>query len=219
MAKVNLEDIKVDVEDALNKSIKGKEPVKVSKPLNTQANVKMKEKSVSRKFKEAIFSNETGNVKSYLMFGIIIPAIKNTIVNVGTSALELIFGVGKSNYYSQPKKRNTPYYQYYSSEIENPRPKQITPSYSRYAYKELNCDNFAIATEIRDRMLEAISKYKRVSVGDLYDTVQEVCEDPTVVTAETTDYKWGWKSLEHSYIKRELDGSYTLILPDPIFLD
>jgi hypothetical protein len=214
MAKVNIEDIK-------GNSFKSKELATETKPLNTQATVKMKEKSVSRKFKEAIFSNETGDVKSYLVFGIIIPAIKSTIVNVGTSALELIFGVGSSNsYYGVPKKKNTPYYQYYSSEVEATKSSgKLTNSYSRYAYKELNCNNFAIATEIRDRMLEAISKYHRASVGDLYDTVQEVCEDPKIITAETTDYKWGWKTLEHSYIKRELDGSYTLILPDPVYLD
>lgn len=215
MAKVDLENIK-------GNSFKSKETKTNEKPNNAELSVKMKDKPVSRKFKEAIFSNETVDVKSYLMFGIVIPAIKNTIVNVGKSALELIFGVdGTSSYALGHKQKKTPYYQYYSSEIDTAQRNvtKLTNSYNKYAYKELNCANYAFATEIRDRMLEALSKYHRVSVGDLYDTVQEVCEDPTIVTSETTDYKWGWKSLEHSYIKRELDGSYTLILPEPIFLD
>ena len=214
MARVDLENIK-------GNSFKSKENAQNEKPANTQLSVKMKDKPVSRKFKEAIFSNETQNVKSYLMFGIVIPAIKNTIVNVGKSALELIFGVDGTSSYASTKKRNTPYYQYYSSEVDTAQRNntKLVNSYNRYAYKELNCANYAFATEIRDRMIEALSKYHRVSVGDLYDTVQEVCQDPTVISAETTDYKWGWKNLENSYIKRELDGSYTLILPEPIYLD
>ena len=188
--------------------------------------VKMKEKPASRKFKEAIFSSETKDVKSYLMFGIIIPAIKNTIVNVGKSALELVFGVDGTATYSSSSKRklNTPYYQYYSSEMDTYQKQstKLTNSYSRYAYRELNCVNFAFATDVRDRLVEALSKYHRVSVGDLYDTVQEVCQlyqIETTINSETTDYKWGWKNLEKMHIKREIDGSYTLILPDPMYLD
>lgn len=215
MAKIDLEDIK-------GNSFKSKEAAEGRTP-NPIGSVKMKNKPVSRKFKEAIFSNETGDVKSYLMFGIVIPAIKNTIVNVGKSALELVFGVdGTSTYGVTQKKKNTPYYQYYSSEVDmikKPSSTKLSNSYNKYAYKELNCTSYACATEIRDILLEALSKYNRVSVGDLYDTVQEVCQNSSLVSSETTDYKWGWKNLANSYIKREFDGTYTLILPDPIYLD
>jgi len=180
-----------------------KEEKKISKVVH--GTVKTKKKSGMSKFADVFISEDADSVKQYVLVDILIPAIKNTILDIITDSANMIFGG------SARRKGNTPASRVsYGGFYNNPRPasrrdeRTIKP---RYSYDELYFETRNDAMDVLGCLEEALDRYGQVTVADLYDAAG--------LTGEFTDNDYGWISLSTADIVRTRQG-YIIKLPRPL---
>ena len=200
MAEVKLEDLKG------NSNTEKEEQRRVKRPVTT--NVKVKEKKPRSKLAEAFLGEEIDSLKDYIVYDVIIPAIKNTIVDSVSDAVGMMFGV-------TPRGRRkdsgyVSYSTYYKSGGRDRRRNDDADRNSRYDYRDITFASRVEAEEVLDNLRDLIEDYEEASVADLYD----LCN----ITADFTDNKFGWVSLRNARVVR-VRGGYELDLPRPRPLD
>lgn len=168
--------------------------------------VKTRKKSELSKLADAFIAEDTHSVGSYIFADILIPAIKNTIVDVIFGSVNMLFfgstsrksGSGPSHHVSYNKMSSSRGY----SEVR---------ARTGYNHDDIVLDSRGEAEDVLERMREAIDEYGTVSVGDLYDLVGKT-------NYEYTDNKYGWTNLRNAEPIRVRDG-YMLKLPKALPLD
>jgi hypothetical protein len=161
-------------------------------------------KNELRNFKDVFISDDVKNVKSYILFDVLIPAVKNAIVDIVTDGVHMIFFGGSaprrggSSIVSKGTKVS------YSSMYDR-RGEASRPATARYSYDDITIDNRGEAEQVLRQMCDLIDTYGVVTVADLYDLVG--------VTGDYTDNKYGWTNLGNARIVRTRDGGYLIDLP------
>ena len=168
--------------------------------------------SLARKFGETFIAEDISDVKSYLFFDVLVPAIKDTIVNFVTNGINAVI-------YGDTRPRNSkftaPYgnrpYTSYSSYSRPSRPAE--GSFSRYGRetrysqeKEPIVESRYDADMVLEELNNCICEYDQATVGDLYDLLG--------FDSDHTDYKWGWSDLSSATV-RKVPGGWLIDLPRP----
>lgn len=181
------------------------EKKKVTKVVKGQVGVK--KKTIGQKAGEALLSDEAGGIGSYILSDVLIPAIKDTLADMATSAINMAF-YGDTRGTRSNRSKGFNIYRGETRSYENcyvnshgGRPERIRDHY--------NVDNITFssrgdAEEVLDVMLDMIDRYDMVTVGDLYDLIGE----PT----RTKDFNYGWTQLGAARI-RPYGRGYVLELP------
>ena len=169
--------------------------------------VKTKQKSELSKIASTFVAEDVSNVKSYILWDVLIPAAKNTILDIIIDSANMFFGGSKSR--KSNGGSHTQYRNYYGT-TENSRPAERTRPIMKYSMLDITVDNRGEAEAILRQIKGYLSEYGEVSVGDLYDTCG--------ITPEHTDYKYGWVNLDSAKAIRVRDG-YFLDLPKVISLN
>lgn len=205
MATINVESFKSNSHKSKNE-----EQIRRPKIKAPVAKAKTQKKPLRRKMKDIFISSDATNAKEYLIYEIIVPSIKETIVSVGNNALELIFGV------SSKKKKNSSgepsYAAFYKSSKSSSEKRDVYSfkSSNRYSNDDVIFETRGDAEDVLDVLVEALDAYGNVTVADFKDAIG--------VTGDFIDNKWGWVDLKDATIKRVRNG-YLLILPEPIAID
>lgn len=165
--------------------------------------VKSKKKSGIEKLTSVFVPEDVDNVKSYIFEDIVVPAVKDIILD----AVRAFLGVN-----GRPDRKGSPsskvaYRRYYD---DNRRDSGSSRSRNTYDYDDIILDNRGEAEDVLCRMDELIATYKIVSVADFYDLVG--------VTGNWTDNKYGWSDIRSASIVRVRDG-YMIKLPRPLPID
>ena len=169
-------------------------------------------KSLGKRFIKTFFTEDIKDVKGYLIFDVLIPAIKDTLFNMLNGGASMLF-------YGEDRKPNGKRRGTYTaySEVRD-RPVRTT-SFSQSGRRRVMNDFDDIALDSRsdcervlDAMNESIEIYGSVSVADLYDFVGMSRE------SEFTDNKFGWVDITTAGYSRRRDGSYVLDLPKVVDL-
>jgi len=178
-----------------------------------QGPVVQRKKSLGRKIAETFSGDSAQEVGNYVLFDVIIPAIKNLIVESGKEALErAFFGGARPRMGSgRPQRGQRQSYQaYYPQNApdfeDRGRPQR---SLSQKARATHDFDEIVLATRgeaeaVLDGLGMILEEYSVVTVTDLYDLLG--------LTGSYTDDKWGWYDLRGSNISR-ISGGYLLDLP------
>ena len=190
------------------------EAKKTPRPINkvTRGKVTVKEKTFGTKMKEAFLGEEVKDVKSYVVKDVIVPKIKELIVDAFENSIEMIFGVsgrGSRSIKVGHVNERTSYNAYYkgasrtvaAQRIEREREKE---SDKPFEFSNLIFDSRGDAEQVLDRMIDYLEEYEQVSVNELYSLVGK--------TGNFTDCKYGWTSLAGASVRRERDG-YSIIFP------
>lgn len=200
MATINIEDLKPN-------SYKSKEETEISEekkeiaPITT--NVVTKEKRVRSKFADAFFGEEIGSVKDYIIYDVIVPAVKNTIVDGITNTVEMIFGVSPRK--GKGRDRDyVSYASYYKSDRRDSRRTDYADRSARYDYRDITFASRVDADEVLNALRDLVEDYRQASVADLYD----LCG----ITGNFQDHKYGWYDLRGTRVVRVRDG-YEIDLP------
>ena len=203
---------KVDMSELTPNSHKYKEQPEQAKLQKFSGKAKLKERSLGSKFRDTFIGEEIGDAKSYILFDVIVPAIKEMIVDTVENAVEMIFGVGsRRSRVKDRKSDNVSYTAYYKSSRESSNKSNREPvDRDGYNFKDVLVETRGEAEEILDILVDHIDQYYQVSVGDLIDAMDQ--------TPKFTDYKYGWTNLKSAYVKRVRDG-YLVVLPKPELLD
>ena len=155
--------------------------------------VKSKKKNSIQKITSIFVPEDVEDVKSYIFEDIVVPAVKDIILD----AVRALLGVsGKSNKGAPASKVS--YRSYYDRGNE------------RYDYDDIVLDKRDEAEDVLSRMDELISTYGMASVADLYELVG--------VTGNYTDNKYGWTDIRSASAIRVRDG-YLLKLPKALPLN
>lgn len=168
----------------------------------TTGKVQRKKASTTSKFANVFLAEDTGDIKSYVIFDILVPAIKDTIAEAVTRTVDMLF-YGKDR---RPSKSGG-YVSYNSYSSKNSRREYVRPRQN----KEMDSIIFESrdeAEQVLDTMLEIIDKYGDITIEDYYDLAG-------VTSNNYTNRYFGWIDLRGAYVTRERGGGYSIKLPRP----
>lgn len=167
--------------------------------------------SLAKKFGETFIAEDVSNVKNYLFFDVLVPAIKDTIVNFVTNGINaVIYGDTRprQSRFNQPYgNRSYTSYSSYSRPQSRPEGSFRPGREMRYSQeKEPIVESRYDADLVLEELNNCICEYDQATVGDLYDLLGF---DP-----DHTDYKWGWTDLSSATV-RKVPGGWLIDLPRP----
>lgn len=174
----------------------------------TSGTVRRSEEPLRRKFADTFLGESLDNVKSYLINDVLIPAVKDTFVElIDNGTRMLAYGSPSAKRRSSGSRTN---YTNYSRISSKPEPIDRRRRDVRHGYDDIIFDNRADAMEVKDCLEEIMDKYKMVSIADFYELAGE--------QGSYTDRNYGWYEFHDIAITRDRDG-YRLVLPKPTALD
>lgn len=195
----------------MEKTTLDKKSIKEKKEIKAVVNGKVtkKKKGIGSKIGAVLFDdNNVGDVKEYVIFDVIVPAVKNAISNAITGGIDmLLFGERRSD---SSRSRDSRCYTSYSSRSTSRRDS------SRQGYRRqslFDIDDILLPTKLDansviDNMFNILDEYGVVSVADYYALV-----------GEPSNYQmnaWGWENLTNVYTQRTRNGEYKIVLPKPV---
>lgn len=172
-----------------------------------EGEVKVRKKSTARKLAEVFLSEDIPNVGDYLIFDLLVPAIKDTVVNLLTGGVEMLF-YGKAAGRRRNGKNGTivTYDQMYSNN-SNRVIANRSVGRSIYDVMDVIFEDRGKAELVLDQMMEYIDRYKEATVYDFYDACG-------VTSANYNDRYWGWKDLRGAIVTRAR-GGWIINMPEP----
>lgn len=181
--------------------------------------VSRKRKSLRKQFSETFVAGDAQTAVQYVIFDVLLPAAKDTVVEMGSQFLEkLFFRDGRRRGSTPPYQQHGPLghvsYNRYStgsvSRLPGPQRALSRQARARHNFDEVVLEQRTEAEEVIDRLFDLVSRYEQASVADLYDLLG--------LPAGHTDHKWGWTNLHGAGVSR-IRGGYLLDLPEPEPLD
>lgn len=177
---------------------------KVEKVISGTA--KIRKKSGMQKFADIFMPEDVGDIKSYIVTTVVIPAIKKAIMDAMDM---LLYGeTGSSRKAGSASKVSYRNFYDKGADHRDSRPTRV----SGFDYDNIIFAGRGDAEACLDAMFEIISTYGTVSVADLYDLAD---------MPPTNNYmldRYGWADLSGSTTVRVRDG-YTLKLPRAVPLN
>ena len=209
MATVDIEDLKPNSR-AYKKSLSEKPEVKQKLvPIVSSNGVVSTKKSLGRKFAETFIEEDVKDVKEYVIFDVIIPGIKNTILD----CMEMIFFAG-SRGSSRSRGRSDEHYSYsarYKYKESSRREKRDEDDDNRNVdYRDIVLRDKDTAQDVVDQMRGRIHEYGSASIADLFDLID--------ITGKYTDNNWGWTK-ESDIDYRRVSRGYLIDVKEAKLLD
>lgn len=205
----------IDIESFKSNSNKSKEKEKLT-PIVSKAGVVSTKKTLGDKVAEVFIEEDLNEVKSYILQDVIIPGIKNTILDV----MEMIFfgGTrGRARNSSGNSREKVSYASYYKSESNrrsqrNDRDQQKSrpSSNEKVDYTHIVLRNRSEAEDVVDKMCRRISEYGSASIADLFDLLD--------ITGNYQDNNWGWTN-ERDIGLRRVSAGYLIDVAEAQPLD
>ena len=175
-----------------------------------QGKVKVKKKGEVRKFADVFVAEDAHNVKDYLITEVAIPAIKNTIIDLITNGVTMLFN-GESS--TKTRRRSGDYVSYRDySNRDRDRDRRDVSVRNRFDLDDLVFGSRRDAEATLDQMDDMIDRYGWATVLDLYESAD------LGGSAPYTANKYGWTSLRSADIIKVRDG-YVIKLPKAQPLD
>ena len=186
---------------------KAAEKKKVEKVVSGKARVK--KKSGVRKFADSFVSEEAANVGSYILSELIIPTVKQTIVDGIKNSAEMIF-LGKVSDRNSRRVGSSASYVSYNRYSDRRDDRYEPKSRGSYNPDDIVFDSRRDAEDVLQQMDGIMAEYGLVKVADLYDLAGLTCPH--------TSNRYGWTNIRNAEVVRISDG-YIIKLPRAIPLD
>lgn len=220
MAKISLDSLDIKPNShAYKNGISNNSIKKPLEPVVSSDKIVGPKKSSGNKLAKNFISNEVKNIKSYVIFDVVIPTIKNTILDI----IEMAF-FGKR---SGPRANNN------SVPFDNPTRVNYNAFYASNYYKtgrnRYNMYRNGPDSELSDvdyrnivllekgdaeilvkRMWDTIDECGSVSLANLYSLLS--------LPSTFTDNNWGWTRKSDIGIRHVKDG-YLIDVEDAVYLD
>lgn len=176
-----------------------------------EAKVKHKKKPLGKRIMSTLCDDDTSSVGKYILWDVLIPALKNTLSDVVTGGIEmLLYGDGASSDRRTKRKNGRSYISYSDYYEDDRRNRRSKGRKARHEFDDVIFDSRRDAENVLSRMIDLIEDYDEVAVSDFYEMVG--------MDSTYTDRSWGWTNLKGSYVERGRDGYY-IKLPRTKVLD
>lgn len=195
---------------AESKKKKDIKPV-VLTPVHTQ------KRPLGARLKEMFIGGDAKSTWQGVVVDVLLPAAKDTMLDAVTQGAErMLFGESRGSFRRGGARGgvvHTAYNRMYGNSVAMPRetagPRTAANAPTRGTrsstdFGEIVMGTRAEAQEVLSQMYTLLSEYEQVSVADLYQLVN--------MEPGTTDFKWGWTTLQGSDVRRLREG-YALNLP------
>ena len=169
-------------------------------------------KNELRKVANIFAPGDMNKVGSYIVWDVVVPAIKDALEDVVTNGIRMILRGDTSprdrftnrdrfGYVDYSKRSNSSSRSYQTS---NNRPRTVA------SYDDIILQNRGDAEYVLDQMRDVLDQYKIVRVADLYELIGQ--------TAPFTANRYGWTNLSSATVERVREG-YLLKLPRAMPID
>lgn len=191
----------------LSKKQEAQKEEKVINKVNLSGSVGTRKKSAVEKFAGAFIQDDLDNVKQYIVSDVIIPTIKDTILNTISM---FFYGETRANprghVRSSSPMTKVSYTSYFDDKYGTrpTQPKRSVTS-SGFEYEDLLFDNRGDAELLLQEMENTLERYHTISVFDMYDMAGEV--------APFTYQNYGWTSLRNARVTQVHGGQYIIEMP------
>ena len=182
------------------KPTKAEERHKIEKVVKNR--VTTQKKSLGQKFGETFLSDESGGVGSYIFNDVLIPALKDTFVDMVEGAINMAF-YGDTRHRS--RGRSSVERVSYDDRFDDRRRRSAPRGRARYDMDNIRFKTRADADLTLDTLTEYLDKYDSVSVGDVYESLG--------IPTQANDFHYGWYELGGAHIRKSRDGGYVLEMP------
>lgn len=173
----------------------------------------IKKRSLAKRFVDTFFAGDMRDVKSYLIFDVMVPAIKETIDSLINKGTEMIL-FGEATKPASKNRISGGTYVSYGSSFRPEREKLVPSRQNRMLRKfdDICFETIGDANQVVDILTELIDLYHQATVGDFYDAAG--------ITPEWTeaDENYGWTDLSTARVVRTRAG-YIIDLPKCVRLN
>ncbi len=173
-----------------------------------KGNVKVKKKGELYKIASSIVCDEVSSIKEYIIYDVIIPAIRDTISDVIIGSVNMLFhGDAKAGRKGKGTNASRVSYRSFYDDRRDRRDRDRDDRREVIqSYDDVALESKADAEEVLDRMEEMIDQYGVATVADLFEMVGQSGNG-------YTDRNYGWTSLRTATIFRDRHGDYRFKLP------
>lgn len=198
MAKVNLGDIEPNSAAYKNQKKKEKERERLSPVVKKDSIVRAKASPV-KKFTEKFFGKDTDELKTWVVWDVVVPGIQDLLLN----GLSMAFrGEPLRRGSSSGRREPYPYHSAYSSSRRSSGRRESYRREDEYGgkldYRDVVLKNREDAEDIIDQMRERIEKEGEVTVAEFFDMLDS--------PSDMVDNDWGWTSVRDIGLRRVSDG-------------
>lgn len=192
-----------------NKNAPKSEPTKEETEVKAVAKAVLKKKSFGEKMKEVFIGEDIQNVGDYILKEVVVPTIKNTIVDIIQNGISLLI-FGESS--SKNRRRDGQYVSYGSYSSNSSRDRRRDDRRDSYSSKgDIIFNSRSDAEAVLTRMLDIVDTYGACTVGNFYELAD--------VPSNYQDRKWGWTDLRYTDVRMARGGGYYIDLPDAKYID
>jgi hypothetical protein len=187
----------------------GEEKEKLKKVVSGE--VITKKPPLLHRVKTSFITGELSGVARYIGNEVLLPALRNLIVDSTTQGIERMIYGERSPRGSRPSQSNRGNFQYNNPVQRGTRPypgqsRPVSTVKRRRSSEDIILASHEEAVDVLETMGAALEKYGRVSQADLYDLIG--------FKHTYVDNEWGWTSLAYASVRQVREG-FILDLPDP----
>lgn len=179
-----------------------------------------RKKSPGRKIRELFIGDDFEDVKSYILVDIIVPAIKETIVDAVCNTVEMLLGVDTRGLKGRVKGRsskNGDYVNYanISYKRDDDRSRRRSRGSSRgHNVVDIAFETRAEAEDVLYNLADQCQDFGFVRLADYYELANATQH------GDFQSEKWGWEYLGSARVVRDRrENCYFIDFPAPIYLD
>lgn len=182
-----------------------------------------KKRSVWKEVKGEFISEDAPSVGGYILYDILLPALRDLVSDIGHGALDMAMGTDGRRFRRGKREDRTyiSYDRYWDRESPRRRSRwdeEDDDDYrsrrrsSRRTPSNEDLDDFVFDTKkqaikILTEMQDRIEKYDDVSVGFFLDRIGES------IPGDFVSEDWGWYNLDNAKIKPAYGGGWHIIFP------
>lgn len=176
-----------------------------------------RKRGLGRRFIDIFFTEDVGDVKTYLVYDVLIPAIKENVADLINSAVGMLFfGEASRRVAKRPGSPQNGTRINYGGYFNSGEKREKLPSYGRsriaHNFDDVIFETRGDAELVLDGMLEILnSEYRQVTVADFYDLAG--------ISSQFTDNKYGWTDLRSARVVGSPSRGYSIELPRCITLE
>ncbi len=170
-----------------------------------------RKKSFGKRVAEMFVGDDVANVKTYVLYDVLIPAMKATFSDMVSQGIEmLLFGETRRGGRTT-RERGRSVIDYGKSYRTDSRPSTYSlGNRQAHQFDDIILTSRGEAEVVLSHLLDLIDDYGLASITDFYSLVG--------IQGTYMDNKWGWKNLSGSEVSRVRDG-WIINLPKAIPLD
>ena len=177
----------------------------------TTGTVKTRKRGLGKRFADIFLAEDVGDVKTYLIYDVILPALKENLADLVNAAIGMFLFGEANRRVGRPRGGNqTGSKVNYGGYFTNNQRTERMPNYQRsrvaHNFEDVVFETRGEAELVLDGMLEILgSECHQVTVADFYDLAG--------MSTNFTDNKYGWTDLRTARVNGSPSRGYWIDLP------